>query len=274
MLSAPAALAAGGYIPLTNVYKADRPVYDGSYNVNDGLYPVLNYKPDGAAYPYLYIPLAMFRKLGMTVTFDDKTNIAKVTDGREKTISDQQAAINTLKEQVTLKDAEIGQSNDRIRALQAEFGRYRAASEFNEIVVYQGMVDGYMKFSGGYWYARAADSFTEGRGYRAMSDGGMGQSYLTVINNLSEQVTFQKSSYMLVPICVKYVGKTTDGLYGFSDEAGTGIKKYQIVDSSDTGVSFTEGRVYVTITGINENGQRTMISLNSNGVGVTLKEVS
>jgi len=81
MLTSCFAVFASGwdYTAVTDVFRADKPVYIEGKNINDGLYPVLNYRPDGAPYPYLYIPLATLNDLGMKTHWDDTTMIASVT---------------------------------------------------------------------------------------------------------------------------------------------------------------------------------------------------
>lgn len=91
------------YIPITNAFRADRPVFVEGKNVNDGLYPVINYKPDGAQYPYLYIPLAMFQELGMNVDFDMNTNTAYVTNpnkNAKETISSLETKVAQLENEL------------------------------------------------------------------------------------------------------------------------------------------------------------------------------
>ncbi len=66
------------------------------------MYPVINYKPDGAQYPFLYIPLAMFQELGMNVDFDMNTNIAYVTNPNKNAlerISSLEAKVDELKQE-------------------------------------------------------------------------------------------------------------------------------------------------------------------------------
>lgn len=48
-------------------------------NINDGLYPVLNYKPEGAAYPYVYVSIAEFERVGAKVIWDEEQKILIVT---------------------------------------------------------------------------------------------------------------------------------------------------------------------------------------------------
>ncbi len=67
------------------------------------MYPVINYKPDGAQYPFLYIPLAMFQELGMNVDFDMNTNIAYVTNPNKNAlerISSLEAKVDELKQEL------------------------------------------------------------------------------------------------------------------------------------------------------------------------------
>jgi spore germination cell wall hydrolase CwlJ-like protein len=49
-------LTAFAYSPVT-AYIADLAVYFNGNNINSGTYPVLNYQPAGATYPWIYVPL-------------------------------------------------------------------------------------------------------------------------------------------------------------------------------------------------------------------------
>lgn len=65
------------YRPVT-AYTADRPVLVNGYDINTGLYPVLNYKPEGAQYPYIYVPIAEFSRVGAKVVWDEKLQLLTV----------------------------------------------------------------------------------------------------------------------------------------------------------------------------------------------------
>lgn len=59
-------------------YKATRPTLVNNENINIGLYPVLNYKPEDAQYPYIYVPIAEFKRVGADVEWDESQQILTV----------------------------------------------------------------------------------------------------------------------------------------------------------------------------------------------------
>lgn len=91
------------YKPVT-AYTADRPIIVNGEDINTGLYPVLNYQPEGAEYPYIYVPIAEFRRVGSRVVWDEEAQLLTVvTDYYE--LQDQ---IEDLKAQLYKEEAEIG----------------------------------------------------------------------------------------------------------------------------------------------------------------------
>lgn len=65
------------YRPVT-AYTATRPIIVNGVDINQGLYPVLNYKPENAQYPYIYVPIAEFSRVGAKVMWDDPRQIMVV----------------------------------------------------------------------------------------------------------------------------------------------------------------------------------------------------
>ncbi len=47
---------------------ATQPIMVNGADINKGQYPVLNYKPANAQYPYIYVPIAEFSKVGAKVS--------------------------------------------------------------------------------------------------------------------------------------------------------------------------------------------------------------
>ncbi len=66
------------YRPVT-AYTVTEPILVNGVNINTGLYPVLNFKPENAQYPYVYVPIAEFRRVGATVTWNDQKQLLTVT---------------------------------------------------------------------------------------------------------------------------------------------------------------------------------------------------
>ena len=68
-------------------------------DINTGLYPVLNYKPANAQYPYIYVPVAEFSKVGAKVTWNEAKQLLSVTTDyyeNQRIIADLKAKISTL----------------------------------------------------------------------------------------------------------------------------------------------------------------------------------
>jgi hypothetical protein len=67
-----------GYKPVT-AYTVTQPVKINGTDINTGLYPVLNYFPSQTFSPYIYVPIAVFNKVGANVSWDDRTQTLSVT---------------------------------------------------------------------------------------------------------------------------------------------------------------------------------------------------
>ncbi|WP_167578068.1 DUF5050 domain-containing protein [Ammoniphilus sp. YIM 78166] len=65
------------YRPVT-AYTATRPILVNGVDINTGLYPVLNYQPENAEYPYIYVPIAEFRRVGARVTWKEQEQLIVV----------------------------------------------------------------------------------------------------------------------------------------------------------------------------------------------------
>jgi LysM repeat protein len=93
------------YKPVT-AYTADRPIYVNGMDINTGAYPVLNYQPPNTAYPYIYVPIAEFRRVGAKVLWDEAKQIIVVESDYDQ-----------LKNEVTTLRAE----NQRLKDLLASY---------------------------------------------------------------------------------------------------------------------------------------------------------
>lgn len=90
------------YVPVT-AYTADRPIYVNNVDINTGLYPVLNYQPPSAQYPYIYVPIAEFRRVGANVIWDPQEMVIRVTSDYDQLKSENQQLreeLNQLQAQV------------------------------------------------------------------------------------------------------------------------------------------------------------------------------
>ncbi|MDZ5471516.1 DUF5050 domain-containing protein [Bacillus sp. 31A1R] len=66
------------YRPVT-AYTVTRPVLVNGVDINAGLYPVLNYQPENAQYPFIYVPIAEFGRVGARVVWNEQQQILTVT---------------------------------------------------------------------------------------------------------------------------------------------------------------------------------------------------
>lgn len=203
---------------------ADKPVIVNNVNINTGLYPVLNYRPPNAQYPYIYVPIAEFSRVGAKVSWDEAKQLLTVTTDYydlKNTISQQQSKITDLEEQIKLCN--------------------------KTLVKFEGIVDGYYKFSGVYWTLGGnVVNFTVGKYYEVVSsDAGMGRIFMVVLNDNNQEVLLSRSG-QASPIGIVYIGKAEDGLYNFAWEQG-GYGKFRILSPSSGEVSLIPNRLYVAV---------------------------
>lgn len=65
------------YRPVT-AYTVTRPILVNGVDINAGLYPVLNYQPENAQYPFVYVPIAEFSRVGAKVIWNPEQQILTV----------------------------------------------------------------------------------------------------------------------------------------------------------------------------------------------------
>ena len=157
------------YRPVT-AYTVTRPVLVNGYNINSGLYPVLNYKPAAAQYPYIYVPIAEFGRVGAQVVWDETRQVLTVTTNyynNLNTIAQQRERINELQ--------------SRVESLQYEV--QSLSSSF--IVKFNGIENGLHNFSGSLWRLSSGqgEGFNAGECYIARyEESSAGSNYMLVIN--------------------------------------------------------------------------------------------
>ena len=61
------------YMPVT-AYTAVQPVLVNGEDINTGPYPILNFQPEGAQAPFIYVPIAQFSKVGASVKWNENAN--------------------------------------------------------------------------------------------------------------------------------------------------------------------------------------------------------
>ncbi|MDC3418364.1 DUF5050 domain-containing protein [Aquibacillus salsiterrae] len=101
------------YKPVT-AYTVDRPILVNGEDINTGLYPVLNFKPENAQYPYVYVPIAEFRRVGATVRWNDQQQLLTVESNYQELQSEVQqlqAENERLKELITINQPIVSRGN-------------------------------------------------------------------------------------------------------------------------------------------------------------------
>jgi len=94
------------YRPVT-AYTATGPIIVNGVDINTGLYPVLNFQPEGAEYPYIYVPIAEFSKVGARAVWDEAEQVIYVTtdyyelQNRVKQLEEENAYLKSLIEGLT-----------------------------------------------------------------------------------------------------------------------------------------------------------------------------
>ena len=65
------------YKPVT-AYTAVAPVTVNGVNINSGVYPILNFQPEGTSVPYIYVPIAEFSRVGAKVSWNEEAQLLSV----------------------------------------------------------------------------------------------------------------------------------------------------------------------------------------------------
>lgn len=113
------------YRPVT-AYTADRPILVNGYDINTGVYPVLNYKPVNAQYPYIYVPIAEFSRVGAKVIWDETKQLLTVVTDYYQTKSDYEEAQRNYYQDVNSllrSEAEIQRLSEENAKLKAQLGQ-------------------------------------------------------------------------------------------------------------------------------------------------------
>lgn len=113
------------YRPVT-AYTADRPIFVNGYDINTGLYPVLNFKPANAQYPYIYIPISEFSRVGANVLWDEaKQLLSVVTDYYQikANYENLQQKSSQVLEEAKKNWAEVGRLVEENERLKAQLGQ-------------------------------------------------------------------------------------------------------------------------------------------------------
>ncbi|WP_010249281.1 LysM peptidoglycan-binding domain-containing protein [Acetivibrio cellulolyticus] len=212
------------YIPVAQatLQIANQPILVNGTNINTGQYPVLNYKPPNAQYPYIYVPIAEFSKVGANVSWDEANQLLTVTTDYytlQNTVYQQQSQIKDLQEQVALCN--------------------------KTLVKFEGTVEGYYKFSGVYWSQQSPNNyFTIGKYYEVISqEPGMQREYMAVLNDNNQEAVFVRFT-LAQPKGIVYIGIAEDDLYNFSWE-GANLEKFKLLAPTSGEISLTPGRVYI-----------------------------
>jgi hypothetical protein len=219
------------YRKAVTAYTLDVPIYVNGYNINQNPYPVLYYRAYTYKPYYSYVPIVMFDKVGAKVVYDSQANIINVTTDyylNKVTLMEQQ---NKLKE---LKDR-----NNELEQLM------RLNPEY---VQYQGVINGYYKFSNSYWHLSNSleDTFKIGYFYKVINQvAAKGFRYMTILKDNKEVILQVSNQY--IPKGIIYIGKTEKGLQLFRWENSTNNVEFMVLKPSDSNISLEPGRVYVVV---------------------------
>ncbi|WP_411682244.1 hypothetical protein [Clostridium thailandense] len=211
-------------------YTSNIPIYVNGINVNKNPYPALNYRAYSDIPYYSYVPVAIFNRVGATVVYDSQANTIRVTTdyySNKDIIKQQQIQIKALQE--------------RINKLASQM---KSCSGY---VQYQGIVEGFYKFSKSYWnlYSNVTPNLIVGNFYKVVSqDAGAGSLYMEILNDSNENVVFRTSN-LYTPKGIIYVGKDENGLYVFTWEADNVTSKFKVIQPSNGGVSLDPNKIYV-----------------------------
>lgn len=175
------------YKPVT-AYTLSVPIYVNGTDINKPPYPAINYKPEGVQYPYVYVPIAQFSKVGAVVNWDDKTQTLNVTTDYFTLKQSQQTSFPL--------QSKINICHDALAALRLA---YKEVS--SKVPVTEGNIEGKVRFNGtiaenkvvfdGQWWSGSATNLTVGKYYSADYDEpGMNQKYLIITNDIGEKVYF------------------------------------------------------------------------------------
>lgn len=88
------------YKPVT-AYTIDQPIYVNYQDINKFPYQALNYQPEGTQYPYVYVPIAQFSKVGAVVKWDEAAQSLTVTTDYYQLRNQLAACQQSLKECIT-----------------------------------------------------------------------------------------------------------------------------------------------------------------------------
>jgi outer membrane protein assembly factor BamB/LysM repeat protein len=66
------------YGPVT-AYEFDKPIYVNGVDINTGIYPVLHFQFRNTQYPFIYVPISEFGRVGAKVAWDNQYMVFRVT---------------------------------------------------------------------------------------------------------------------------------------------------------------------------------------------------
>ncbi|WP_343796063.1 hypothetical protein [Bacillus carboniphilus] len=175
-----------GYNPVT-AYTAVQPIYVNGENINTGAYPVLNFQPEGTDYPYIYVPIADFSKVGARVNWNEKAQLLSVeTDyfTNKSRIADYKAKLSFLERGQLPAGAEEGDSP------KTQYFTYGGKMEGRETH----QIDGVLWDKASY---KQEISFTPGKAYKGLLDilypltSSYNDAVLILIDDNGQPVTFR-----------------------------------------------------------------------------------
>lgn len=183
------------YNPVT-AYTLNIPVYVNGTDINNPPYPAINYQPEGAPYPFVYVPIAQFSKVGAKVKWQEESQTINVTTDyfdlkqfyqSQQTYPPPEARIKMCQDALAAMRLAYEDVSSKISVPESTEGKIR----FNGT-----LEDGRAVFDGQWWNGPTAN-LTVGEYYVPQYDAAAGSAYLLIKNDVGEEVAFRKSTMEL-----------------------------------------------------------------------------
>jgi hypothetical protein len=183
------------YKPVT-AYTLSVPINVNGTNINNPPYPAINYKPEGVQYPYVYVPIAQFSKVGAKVNWNEMTQTLNVTTDyfALKQFYDSHQVYPSLEARIQMCRDALAAS--RV-AYQEVYSKIPITESVEGKVRYNGNLEDGRPVFDGRWWGGTGENLTVGKYYPAEYDSTAGSAYLIITNDLGEKVNFSKFSIEL-----------------------------------------------------------------------------
>jgi hypothetical protein len=170
-------------------YLIDMPIYVYGENINILPFPALSYQPDGAQYPYIYVPIVQFAKVGAKINWNEETKTLSLTS-TPRVFIDFESKLNALE-----------MAREAARLAYREISKAVEPEEQQKKVRFNGIMDNKFVFDAVWWEgygdaATKASTLTVGRYYSFKNEDDDENSYLVVMNVQGEKIIFRRSPWL------------------------------------------------------------------------------